>query len=118
MLSDLRAAAFAETLGIELFSSGVCLPCLTFIAFPLDRGDEREARRQLRSFSRDLWEDGLELTTMVALEDAKRRGDPVAGEAIRDIEISGPDAAIVRAIVWRLAHQMVADMRGTEVVSK
>lgn len=111
MLSHLRAAAFARTLELDFNATGVCLPCLTFIAFPLDLGDEREARRQLRSFTPDLWDDGLGPVVLLALETARQRGDPLAVEALRDVELSGPRAAIVQAIVWCLAEQMVADIR-------
>ena len=59
----------------------------------------------------DLWADGLELTVMLALETARRDGVPGAVEAIEDVERRGPRSAVVLAIVWRLAEQMVEDIR-------
>ena len=111
MLSYLRAAALARRLDLELLSCGVCLPCLTFVAFPLDEGDEREARRVARRMTRELWLDGLEGPALEALERARRTGDPDAAEAIADTRVRGPGASLVKALVWHLAEDMVVDMR-------
>lgn len=110
------ARELAEALELELFGAGVCLPCLTFVAFPLDSGDERAARREARKLAPDLWADGLELTALVALETAKRDGVPGAEQAIEEVGREGPRSAVVQAIVWRLAELMVEDMRGRKVV--
>ncbi len=40
------AKELADALELELYSAGVCLPCLTLVAFPLDSGDERAATRR------------------------------------------------------------------------
>ena len=92
-------------------SSGVCLPCLTFVAFPLDLGDEREARQEARRLTPELWEDGLELTTVLALETARRDGVEGAGEALDEVNRLGHRSVVAEAIVWRLAELMVEDMR-------
>lgn len=91
-------------------AAGICLPCLTFVAFPLDSGDERDARREARRIAPDLWAEGLELTALVALETAKRDGVDGAVEAIDDVQARGPRSPVVLAIVWRLAEQLVEDM--------
>ncbi len=70
-------------------TSGVCLPCLTFVAFPLDRGDLRAARREASELAPVMWEEGLELATMLALENAKRDGVPHAQDALDDISRNG-----------------------------
>ena len=93
-------------------AAGVCLPCLTFVSFPLDSGDERTARREARKLAPDLWAEGLELTVLVALETAKRDGVAGAVEAIDDVQARGPRSPVVQAIVWRLAEQLVEDMNG------
>ena len=103
--------SIVEELELDFMSAGVCLPCLTFVAFPLDLGDERDARREARRMAPDLWADGLEWTAMLALETARRDGVPGAAEAIADVERRGPRSAVVLAIVRRLAEQMVEDMR-------
>lgn len=91
-------------------AAGVCLPCLTFVAFPLASGNEREARRETRRIAPDLWAEGLELTVLVALETARRDGTAGAVEAIDDVQARGPRSPVVQAIVWRLAEQLVEDM--------
>lgn len=92
-------------------TSGVCLACLTFVAFPLDSGDERTARREARKLAPDLWAEGLELTVMLALENARRDGVPGAREAIETVRCHGPRSLVVQDVIWRLAEQMVEDMR-------
>lgn len=104
------AKELADRLELDLYAAGVCLPCLTFAAFPLDSGDERTARREARKLAPDLWAEGLELTTLVALETARRDGVEGAVEAIEDVARDGWRAPVVHAIVWRLAELMVEDM--------
>lgn len=91
-------------------TAGICLPCLTFVAFPLDSGDEGEARREARKMTPVLWEEGLELAVLVALETAKRNGVSDAVEAIEHVGHQGHRSHVVDAIVWRLAEQLVEDM--------
>jgi hypothetical protein len=105
-----RTEQLVDRLELDLLSSGVCLPCLTFVAFPLDLGDERKARREARRMTPDLWADGLEFTTVLALETARRDGVEGAGEALNDVRCFGPRSRVVEAIVWRLAELMVEDM--------
>ena len=111
MLSDLRAAALADRLELDVMTVGVCLACLSFAAFPLEAGDERTARREARRLTPDLWAEGLELPTLLALERAKRDGVRDAREAIEDVRVNGPHSATVRAIVWRLAVDLADDVR-------
>lgn len=112
------AKDLADALELELYSAGVCLPCLTFAAFPLDSGDERTARREARKLKPDLWAEGLELTTMLALETARRDGVAGAAEAITEIGRDGWRSPVVDAIVWRLAELMVEDMQRREVTRR
>ena len=104
------AKELANALDLELYGAGVCLACLTFAAVPLDSGTEREARREARKLAPDLWAEGLELTTMLALETARRDGVPNAAEAIEEVGRDGWRSPVVHAIVWRLAELMVEDM--------
>ena len=108
-----RATALAERLELELFSAGVCLPCLTFVAFPFDEGDEAEVARSLKEMTPILWADGLELPAKVALTKAARAGIADAQEALDDIASRSCRATIVRAIVRRLASDMVLDMHAS-----
>jgi|SRR5918995_2299602 hypothetical protein len=107
-----------DQLELDVMTSGICLACLTFVAFPLDSGDEREARREARKLTPDLWHEGLELAVLVALETAKRDGVSGATAAIEDVRRQGHRAPVVAAIVWRLAEQLVEDMHRRRVISK
>lgn len=104
-------AEVVDGLDLRLDGAGICLACLTFVAFPLDSGDERSARREARRMAPDLWAEGLELTAMLALENAKREGVERAEDAIEDVRRNGSRSAVVQAIVWRLAELMVEDIR-------
>lgn len=112
------AQELANALELDLFGAGVCLACLTFVAFPLDLGHEQEARREARKLAPDLWAEGLELTTMLALENARREGVPDVEEAIEEVARVGPRSVVVQAIVWRLAELMVEDMHRRKEVRR
>jgi hypothetical protein len=107
MLTVQRAAKVAEALDLDVYRAGICLACLSFVSFPLDDGDEKEARRSTLQFTPILWEEGLELPARLALEQARRRGVKDAELAIADLERAGPKTTIARAIVRRLALQLV-----------
>lgn len=104
------ATALVDQLELDVMTAGICLPCLTFVAFPLDSGDERKARREARKLAPVLWEEGLEPVVMRALEKAQRDGLPGASEAIEAVRRQGARSLVVEAIVWRLAEQLVEDM--------
>jgi hypothetical protein len=59
-LSKAKADAIVDRIEVQLDGSGVCLACLTFVAFPLDHGDEQEAASWTRRHTPDLWFEGLE----------------------------------------------------------
>ena len=98
-----------DRLELDLMSSGVCLPS-NVRRVSARSGDERKARREARRLAPELWADGLELTTVVALENARTKGVPGAAAAIHDVRRDGARSEVVRAIVWRLAELMVEDM--------
>lgn len=104
-------AALVDLLELDIWTAGVCLPCLTFVAFPLDSGKEAEARREALRLGPELWAAGLEATTAGLLERARRARAPGAAKAIFDVRRNGARAAVAKAIVWRLAELMVEDMR-------
>jgi hypothetical protein len=100
-----------DQLELDVMAAGICLPCLTFVAFPLDSGDERTARREARKLTPVLWEEGLELAVLAALKSARRDGVSGATEAIEDVQRHGPRSLVVESIVWRLAEQLVEGIR-------
>jgi hypothetical protein len=101
-----------ERLELDVMTAGVCLPCLTFVAFPLDSGDAPAARREARKLTPILWEEGLEFAVLVALETAKRDSVSGAAEAIEDVQRQGHRSQVVCEIVWRFAEQLAEDMNG------
>jgi hypothetical protein len=104
-MSTIRARAFVAQ--IELSLAGVCLACLSFVAFPLDDGDEREVARQLRVMTPDLWADGLDAQAFAAVRGACGRGVRDGPAALAELESLGPRSVIAREIVRRLAFELV-----------
>ena len=100
-------AALAARLDLDLDGSGVCLACLSFVSMPLDAGDLRKASREAVRIAPDLWADGLEAPMKAALERAWGDGVPYAEEAYRQVEVSGPRARIVQAVIHRFAAELV-----------
>jgi hypothetical protein len=108
---DDACAELAARLGLDVDSSGVCLACLGFVAMPLTDGDEATARREARRLVVDLWCVGLDRPLVEALAGARDDGVPGAGAALHDVEVRGPRASIVRAVVLRLAHELAERTR-------
>lgn len=110
MLDRTRAAKLAAQLDMHVHAIPICLPCLSFVAFPLDDGDEQELRRATLHFTPILWEEGLAEPARQALERAHRRGLTDGERAVADVEARGARTTIARAIVHVLALQLVAEM--------
>jgi hypothetical protein len=90
----------------------ICLACLSFVAVPIGRGDEREARTWARRVAPDLWAEGLEQPVRLALRRAREAGVPNAGQAIANVAARGPWGVVVREIVLRLGHDLDEHARG------
>jgi hypothetical protein len=106
-----KADAFVRTLELDLDDLPICLACLSFVAFAIDGGDEREIRRWTRQMTPDLWAEGLALPATLAVERARRNGIAEAADAIADLELHGGRSAVARAIVRRLGEQLSARAR-------
>jgi hypothetical protein len=104
-----RADAVAAQL--ELSLDGVCLACLSFVSFAVEDGDEREIRRQVRAMTPDLWDDGLDATSLAAVRAACRRGVRDGPAALAELQAVGAQSAVARAIVRRLAEELVRRTR-------
>jgi imidazolonepropionase-like amidohydrolase len=111
MLDRPRASELAGKLDLDMHETGICLACLTFVAFPIDSGNEREAQGATVRVTPILWEEGLEGPARRALEHARERGVENAARALADVDAAGARTPIARAIVHVLALQMVAEMR-------
>ncbi|HVM56729.1 MAG TPA: hypothetical protein VMT74_04630, partial [Gaiellaceae bacterium] len=82
-----------------------------FVSFPLGAGDEREARRQARTMTPNLWAEGLADPALAAVRAARAAGVAGAGEALADLERNGGRSAVARAIVLRLAAELAKEAR-------
>ena len=105
-------ARLAELLDLDVYDTPVCLACLSDVVFTLDTGDQRKINGAIRRMAPYLWDEGLEQPTRLALERARRRGVIDASDALRDVELNGPESRIVRAIVLLLACQLRDRARG------
>ena len=111
-----RLEALARRLGLEMWTCGICLPCLTFVAFPLDKGDERQARREARKIAGTVWSEGwFEASVLEALAEASARGDEEARIALEDVRQRGFRSDAVEAMIFHLGEQMVVDMHSRRV---
>jgi len=101
-----QARAVTQALDLDLDAIDICLACLSFVSFPLRSGDEREVRRALASITPHLWEEGLALPAVAALERARRAGVPHAEAALADVTTFGSRSRVVREVVLRLAGDL------------
>jgi hypothetical protein len=106
-----RLDALAQSLDLDVDSSGVCLACLSFVSFPLGDGKETLARREARRMAGDVWDDGLDVPLLAALTRARDDGVPDAEAALDDVQARGPRSAVVRAVVLRLAAELAERAR-------
>ena len=101
-----QARAVAHALEFDLDEVSICLACLSFVSFPLKAGDEREVRRALAAVTPHLWEEGLALPAVAALERARQAGVSYAEAALADIDALGSRSHVVRELVVRLAEDL------------
>jgi hypothetical protein len=106
-----NAEELAGSLDLDVDEIGICQACLSFVSFPLELGDEKEVRRALRHFAPVLWDEGLALPLQAGLQKARRAGITGAENAIADVERRGPRAAIVPAVIRRLAADLTRRSR-------
>lgn len=99
-----RARAFAAHLEVDPWQGGVCLLCLSFVTFPLDNGEEREAVSAARRMTPEIWDDGLEPYALAVVREARATGVPGAEEALADLTLNGGRSVFARALVLRLAE--------------
>ena len=100
-----------RSLDLDLDGVGICHACLSFVSFPLDRGDMREARSWARRMTPDLWAEGLADPAFEAVRAARDDGVAGAEEALADLELRGGGSAVARAIVLRLAAELAEEAR-------
>jgi hypothetical protein len=111
-MTGAEARELAERLDLNVHDTPICLACLSFVAVPIGRGDEREARSWARRIAPDLWAEGLEQPVRLALRRARERGEPKAEAALADVEARGARSVTVREIVLRLGRDLDEHARG------
>lgn len=87
--------------------SGICLACLGVVSMALDGGDPGDIARELRRMTPDLWDDGLSEAAVAAMRRARDRGMADAGAALADLEERGGRSVVARAIVRKLAEELL-----------
>ena len=106
LFPELRAHALAKKLDLDLYASGVCYACLSFVSMAMDKGDPAEIARETRRMTPDLWEDGLAEPALAAVRCACELGVPDAEAALADLERNGAHSSVARSIVRRLAAEL------------
>jgi len=107
VISSQAATELAAQLELDVDQAGICHACLSFVSFPQRDGDERETRRATNEFAPILWDEGLEAPVRKALRRARAAGVPDADAAAQDIEARGGRSITVKAIVRRLAADLM-----------
>jgi len=107
-----EARELASQLDLDLDDIGICLACLSFVSMAIDRGDEREIRGETNRMTPELWAEGLALPARLALERARKHGIPGADTALADIEARGGRSPVAKAIVHRLAADLLGRAKG------
>lgn len=111
------ALAVAAALDLRIPPFAPCPLCLLNVAWALRDEDEREVRRRIRFHAPILWDEGLDEATLDALERARTAGVPGAEEALADVRARGARSVVVQALVRVRAHEMVEDMRRSDIAA-
>src|SRR5829696_2896895 len=106
-----RARVVAAHLDLDVGRLPICYACLSFVSFPLDRGDEREAISWARKMTPDIWHEGLGEPALEAVGRARDAGVMGAEAALADLDRAGGRSAVARAIVLRLAADLARRTR-------
>jgi len=106
--------ALAAQLDLRRALRETCAACLSFVAIPYARGDERTARREARRMAGDLWCDGLAAPALDALRAARDARLAGAAEALEELERLGWRSRVAHAIVLRLAAELERETRSAE----
>jgi hypothetical protein len=116
-MTNERAAAVAAELQVGLRSPGVCPACISFVAYEVERGNERRVAGQITSFAPLLWDEGLGDVVRAELWRRSGSGDDAAAEALEELTATRHRSAIFRAVVRRLAAELAEGVRRSRAAS-
>jgi hypothetical protein len=116
-MTNERAAALAAELRVGLHSPGVCPACISFVAYEIDRGNERRVAGQITSFAPLLWDEGLGSVVRAELTRRSGGGDAAVAEALEELAARRHRSAIFRAVVGRLAAELAEGVRRSRTAS-
>ena len=109
LLTQAQADAFAAEVNLGL--DGICLACLSFVSFAIDRGDPGEIAREVRRMTPYLWDDGLAEQALAAAVRARDAGAVHGEKAVACLEQSAGRSSVARAMVRRLAEKLMRQTR-------
>jgi hypothetical protein len=112
-----RADALAAGLEVGLHSPGVCPACISFVAYEIERGNERRVAGQITSFAPLLWDEGLGEVVRAELGRRSGRGDDSVAEALEELAVRRHRSTIFRAVVRRLAAELAEGVRRSRISS-
>ncbi len=101
-----RAEILATRLDVAL-DRGICRACLSVVALAIREGTAAQVRGQLCSIAPNLWYEGLAEVALAAVSDAVEQGVPDASAALSELEARGARSGVARAIVRRLAVELL-----------
>jgi hypothetical protein len=110
--------SLVRQLDLDVDRTGICSACMSFVAIPLSRGDEKTAKREARQMTPILWAEGLAEPALSSMRRASAANLVGAAAALVDLEQNGGRSVTARAIVLRLAadlaHRVEREMRAGE----
>jgi hypothetical protein len=109
-LPGTRVDALVATLDVDL-NAPICYACLSFVSFAIDGGDRADIARETRRVTRDMWHEGLAELALGAVRRACDQEIPDAAAALADLERNAGRSAVARAIVLRLARELLRRTR-------
>lgn len=114
-----RADAVVAELDVDL-DAPICYACLSIVSFALEDGTPPEIAGATRRVTQDMWREGLAEVALGAVRRARDDGVPDADAALADLELRAGRSSVARAIVQRLAGELLrrtrAEMRIREMV--
>ena len=105
-----RADALVAQLDVDL-NAPICYACLSIVSFALEEGTPPQITGATIRVTQDMWHEGLAEVALRAVRRARDQGVPDADAALVDLEERAGRSAIARAVVRRLAAELLRHTR-------